>query len=257
MKDDLEIKPIFVFSLPRSGSTLMQRILGSSTEISTVSEPWILLPLFYALKKEGVYAEYGHDVLVDAVEDLCDWGKKGQWNLHASKIDLFKGVDNLIDAYVANKDNVLSVHYESLIDTSSNEWQRVFDYLGIPFKRVYIEKFSTLKLNGRLGDPTGVKEYQALSMNTKEKWKKELSNPIRKYWCKRYLKFIGRERLLIMGYSYETLIKDLDKTETTFKYFFSDCVGLLYGFFYSYLQFSMVFKEIKKIRCKVKVYGYH
>lgn len=36
---------VFIISLPRSGSTLLQRLL-SSDEIYTISEPWLALPLF-------------------------------------------------------------------------------------------------------------------------------------------------------------------------------------------------------------------
>jgi hypothetical protein len=51
-------KPLFVFSLPRSGSTLLQRILAYHPDIATVSETWILLPLAYTLKSSGIFAEY-------------------------------------------------------------------------------------------------------------------------------------------------------------------------------------------------------
>ncbi|MEB3214735.1 MAG: sulfotransferase [Nostocales cyanobacterium 94392] len=65
------LKPLFIFSLPRSGSTLLQRILASHDEIATVAEPWILLPYLYTLKEKGVYAEYGHDVMTKAIKDFC------------------------------------------------------------------------------------------------------------------------------------------------------------------------------------------
>jgi hypothetical protein len=39
---------IFLLSLPRSGSTLAQRILAAHEGIATTSEPWILLPYGYA-----------------------------------------------------------------------------------------------------------------------------------------------------------------------------------------------------------------
>lgn len=64
------MKPIFIFSLPRSGSTLLQRILANSEQISTVSEPWILLPFAYTLKPEGTASEYGHRLTVKAIEDF-------------------------------------------------------------------------------------------------------------------------------------------------------------------------------------------
>lgn len=37
---------IFIVSLPRSGSTLLQKLLATSDLISTAAEPWWLLPLF-------------------------------------------------------------------------------------------------------------------------------------------------------------------------------------------------------------------
>lgn len=64
------LKPLFIFSLPRSGSTLLQRILGSSEKISTTSEPWILLPFLYTLKSNGAISEYWHSLMETAVRDF-------------------------------------------------------------------------------------------------------------------------------------------------------------------------------------------
>jgi len=52
--------PLFLLSLPRSGSTLVQRVLATHAEIGTVPEPWLLLPQLYATRGAGVYAEYGY-----------------------------------------------------------------------------------------------------------------------------------------------------------------------------------------------------
>jgi len=64
-------EPIFIFSITRSGSTLVQRVLGSYPEVATVSEPWVLLPLLYTLRRRGVAAEYTHWLAADAIEDFC------------------------------------------------------------------------------------------------------------------------------------------------------------------------------------------
>jgi hypothetical protein len=64
------MQPIFLISLPRSGSTLVQRVLTSHDKISSVSEPWFLLPVFWSLHSNGVYASYNHKLLNAAVEDL-------------------------------------------------------------------------------------------------------------------------------------------------------------------------------------------
>ena len=50
---------IFLISQPRSGSTLLQRILGGHPDIHTVSEPWLMLHPFYALRgTSGISTEY-------------------------------------------------------------------------------------------------------------------------------------------------------------------------------------------------------
>lgn len=41
------INQLFLISQPRSGSTLLQKILSSNPNISTTSEPWICLPLLF------------------------------------------------------------------------------------------------------------------------------------------------------------------------------------------------------------------
>jgi hypothetical protein len=64
-------KPLFLFSLPRSGSTLVQRLLAAHHDIATATEPWILLPYLYTLKNKGIYAEYSHWRLREAIEDFC------------------------------------------------------------------------------------------------------------------------------------------------------------------------------------------
>lgn len=62
--------PVFVLSLPRSGSTLLQRLLAAHSQVATTPEPWLLLPLVYMTRPEGVFAEYDHSVAVRAVTDL-------------------------------------------------------------------------------------------------------------------------------------------------------------------------------------------
>jgi len=64
--------PIFLFSLPRSGSTLLQRILMSHKDIASLSEPWLMLPFIYAYKKEGTLTEYGHYTSFNAFDDFID-----------------------------------------------------------------------------------------------------------------------------------------------------------------------------------------
>ena len=64
------MKPIFLLSLPRSGSTLLQRMLAAHPRVATLPEPWVLIPPLYALRKKGVFAEYNHGSLNEVVTDF-------------------------------------------------------------------------------------------------------------------------------------------------------------------------------------------
>ena len=65
---------IFVLSSPRSGSTMLQRILGSHSKIQTHPEPHILTPLafqgyFYQVEE----AAYNHKVAAQAFREFVDY----------------------------------------------------------------------------------------------------------------------------------------------------------------------------------------
>ena len=68
----MSVTPVFLLSLPRAGSTLFQRLLGNHAEISTKSEPWIALSVFYALRNEGVNSVYSHKTLSTGVNGFIE-----------------------------------------------------------------------------------------------------------------------------------------------------------------------------------------
>jgi hypothetical protein len=49
---------IFIFSQPRAGSTLLQRILGGHPDVHALGEAWFMLPPFYVLRPDDYEAEY-------------------------------------------------------------------------------------------------------------------------------------------------------------------------------------------------------
>ena len=61
---------IFLISQPRSGSTLLQRILGGHPAIHTLPEPWLMLHSLYALRSEGYEAEYDASLAMRARLDF-------------------------------------------------------------------------------------------------------------------------------------------------------------------------------------------
>ncbi len=275
----MAIQPIFLFSISRSGSTLVQRILAAHDGVATASEPWLLLPHAYTLRPRGVDAEYVHPLLVTAIEDFASslpdgsedyveelrqfalrlyekaagendtyfldksppycliaeeivqlfpegkfvflWRNPlsviaslietwGPWRPTFMSSDLFIGLPRLAAAYEAHRSNVHSAHFEDLSAPDEEAWQALTSYLEIEFDPRSLTDFAKVELNGRMGDPTGRKRYSALSSEPEQKWRKTLASPLRREWCRRYLRFLGAERLALMGYRLDRLLEDLD-----------------------------------------------
>jgi hypothetical protein len=290
-KAGMAIKPIFLFSISRSGSTLIQRIIAAHKDVATVSEPWLLLPYAYTLRQRGVDAEYFHPLLVTAIEDFCKelpegsedyraelrrfalrlytkaagegaayfldksppycliteeimrlfpegkfiflWRNPlsilasvietwGPWHPTLMSSDLFIGLPRLIASYQANRAHAHAANFEDLVSGSDVHWQGLMKYLEIDFEPDALKRFAKVELGGRMGDPTGRKRYSALSSEPDQKWKRTLANPIRKAWCRRYLRFLGTERLSVMGYDRENMTAELNSQPTSLEWMISD-----------------------------------
>jgi hypothetical protein len=61
---------IFLLGLPRSGTTLLQRVLSAHPEVASLAEPWVLLPLVTCFDAQITRSVYGHNVLEKAIADL-------------------------------------------------------------------------------------------------------------------------------------------------------------------------------------------
>ncbi|MCS3955383.1 hypothetical protein GGP81_001908 [Salinibacter ruber] len=77
MQGRSSLRPIFIFSLPRSGSTLLQRILASHSRIDTSPEPWILLPVTTTFCDGLQFGEYGHIPARKAIHNFIERTQKG------------------------------------------------------------------------------------------------------------------------------------------------------------------------------------
>lgn len=74
---------IFIISQPRSGSTLLQHVLGSHPEVHTLPESWLLLPLVYALRPNGATAEYDARLAAHALSEFLQHvpgGDEAYWS---------------------------------------------------------------------------------------------------------------------------------------------------------------------------------
>lgn len=311
--------PVFILSLPRSGSTLLQRILATHPAVATASEPWILLPFLYTLRNRGVYAEYNHQKTRQAIEDFSaglphgeedyraaigdlalrlyraraggsarffvdktprysaiapeivrmfgdarfiflwrnplsviaslieTWGK-GRWNVYEFEFELFDGLEGLITARRLAGDRAVSLRFSELVAESPKALERVFAYLGLSIHEARIQEQQDVPLEGRMGDQKGVRAYRDLSSEPLDKWARTLASPLRKRWCRRFLRWIGRDRLAVMGFDLETLLRELAEAPTSWRTVPSDVWRMAFGHIVRLLEPWIVRDKISRLR---------
>jgi len=83
------VRTVYIFSLPRSGSTLLQRMLVKIPNVQTTAEHWLLLHLFSITNSEhGLYTIYGGRQSVDAFNHYQElFGGKGIYFQEALKLN--------------------------------------------------------------------------------------------------------------------------------------------------------------------------
>jgi len=315
----MKVRPIFIFSLPRSGSTFLQRLIAANDLVSTTSEPWLLLPFFYNRPNSGIYAEYNHNDYCEAlnefirvlprenndyneairrfagylyssvstnhakyfldktpryhliandiisafpdgkfiflwrnplstVSSIMETWRNGEWNLHRFHIDLYKGLSNLIDAWLSNKNKCISITYEELIRDTENSIELICDYLNLPFSSKILNEFTGVNLKGNFGDQVGLRKYNNVASDTLDKWKRTLNNPIRKKWVLNYINWIGEERLKIIGYDIHTIIDEVNDMSINMKHTISDILGIGKGLLYPWIEPDIYRSKIKDNR---------
>jgi hypothetical protein len=310
--------PIFLFSLPRSGSTLLQKVLMSNSDISSISEPWLMLPLSYMHKNKGLLTEYSHTVSYFALKDFianlpnkeddyygamhtfvntlyekqCLHNEKyfldktpryyniipeiykvfpdakfiflfrnplhvmssivQTWcggtfkNLYEYDRDLHYGPEALSRGYKLLKDKSYAIQYEEFVLNPEKCIQEVCDYLEIDFDKGMISNFSVQDTKGKMGDPTGIKEYKNIKASSLDKWKEVFNTPFRKKVIYKYIHSIDAEALAIQGYNKELILKEIKNLNIVFKLSVVDIAHYLYSITIRYSKANIFFGKFTK-----------
>lgn len=309
------IKASFVLSLPRSGSTLLQRMIGAHSEVATAAEPWLLLAPLYALRHEGVFAEYGHATATKALRDFCDqlphgrvdylnavanmarelYGElspagtsvfldktprycmvvddlldafpdapiivlhrnplailssisqtwlDGRWEVYLHKADLYLALERVLAAQRARPERFFALRYEDLVAAPETTLRSVLTHLELEWEPSVLEGFPGVSVAGRVGDPTGTLAYDAVSTAPLDKWRATLASPVRKAWCRRYLAWIGKDRLRLMGYELNDLLADLDSQSSDWGAAPADALHIGKGIAYSLVEPDFVRSKV-------------
>jgi hypothetical protein len=324
------MKLLFIFSLPRSGSTLSQRILSAHEDIATAPESHVLLPFLYLLDNDEAYSIYSQRQINYAIRDflhslsdgvdgyyselrafvlrlyaralqgsdssnykyfvdkapryyfiaeeilrLFPDGKfvliwrnplaivasivgswyRGRWILRRSFVDLYEGPLRLLDACEKHGHRMCIIRYEDLITNPLETCSRLFAYLKLPFDASVLSRFADIRFSGRVvGDKIGTERYRSLNQEPLEKWKGTMSNPLRKAWCRRYLRWLGQERLASMGYDLADLLAQLDAIPLNYSTIISDLWRMPYDRLYRVLELHIMKRRRQKIRNGQRAY---
>jgi hypothetical protein len=119
------------------------------------------------------------------------------------------------------------VRYEDLVRNPEASWRRLFEYLDLDYRPEVLTEFKQFRF--RMGDPVGTYAYDRIEDSPLQKWKSTMDNPYRRLWCRRYLRWIGTERLRAMGYDAEEIMRELDARPSRARGLAWDIIRLVYG----------------------------
>lgn len=313
--------PAFIFSMPRSGSTLLQRMAATHPDVATGPEPTFLLPLLHIKSASEVAATFDQRFTAMAVQDFFDstpapqaafdemvraaamsayrnatpdgaryfldktpkyhmisddllrifpespaivlwrnplsmiaslmstWGGGGgRWNLHHFRLDLFHALPRMIETVRTSTDRVHQIRYEQLVADPATTMDGVFTALGLDTSESDIERFGEVELVGRIQDPNvSREEFASVRTDRTERWSIVLSNPIRKRWCRRYLRWLGRDGLAVMGYDLDELLDQLEAIPTSRAFLASDLVLVPYDTVYRVGEVGLMTRKIRDL----------
>ena len=144
----------------------------------------------------------------------------GRWNLYRFEVDLYEGLQGLLDLARTGDSRVCCVRYEDLVTGDREEWLRLFEFLGLEYRKEFLSGFGGGEVDGPLGDKTG--NTVDLDQGSSDKWRGMICNPLRKRYCVNYLKWIGPVHLQEMGYELDKILSELSGHRVGTKYLLDD-----------------------------------
>ena len=178
------------------------------------------------------------------------------WNLYLFNIDLFEGLNNLINFQKKYSNSIVTVNYENLLCKPEKVVSQIYSYLGIEAHNDDLDIQSNQFLNGHMGDRLNSSKEKSFDLSSIEKWKTVINNPIRKFWCIRYIKWIGKDRLNAIGYDFDTIMKNLNAVDAPINIeMFKDTYRIIFGLFYCLFEFTIVKDNFKRLPRIFQIYA--
>ena len=273
---------VFIASLPRSGSTLLQKMLSANSDVASSAEPWVMLP-FWGMRQVGAgRSVFFHHTAAEAINDfvgnipdgeavwtkaignyarplyeaaaagkpvfldktpryylmlpllrqalpdslvvillrnplavlasLCETFNRGRFIWFEYWLDWLEGHRCLAQALREGGVEQTVVRYEDLVSAPAEVLPALCERIGITYSEDMVSSYRGVQLKGRMGDPTGVHRYGAVSTESMDKWQSFFDSAYRRRVAEKMLSLIDPRDLDTLGYPLESLVRALHAT---------------------------------------------
>lgn len=272
---------VFVASQPRSGSTLLQKMLSASPDVASSAEPWIMLPFWNMRIPNAGRSVYFHHVAATAINDfiahipggedaferavgnfarpmyeaaaggkavfldktpryylivpllrkalpeaqiiilvrnplavlasICETFNRGKFIWFEYWLDWLDGHRCLAQAIREAGPNQHVVRYEQLVSNPAEVLPKICEEMGIAYSPAMVSSYKSVELAGRMGDPTGIHQYQGVSGASVDKWQDFFNTEYRRKVARKMLERLDPGDLETIGYPLQSLLESLYK----------------------------------------------
>ncbi|MEQ8405933.1 MAG: sulfotransferase [Oceanicaulis sp.] len=295
------VTPVFLLSAPRSGSTLLQRLLAAHPRIHSMPETWLAPAAFMGMSaqpainaastkwtrtaldeterrapglRERILRAAGA-AMVDAFDAVSPddavyflektprntlvlpqiiaafpsakfvflwrnplairasmnttWSK-GAWHFRC-KADLYEGLAQMTDTRARLAGRGFDIRYEALVENPQAQIDALLDFLGLdPISVEDAFESGGDAVRGGLGDPGLATDTRTGVQASNTGWVSQYGNPVRRLWARRYLAWLGDDRLRMIGCERAALLAELANARGQTTRLASDLLRCAYAF---------------------------
>ena len=106
-------------------------------------------------------------------------------------------------------------------------------------------------------DQTGRFTYTEISREPLEKWKLTMGNALRKWWLRRYLRWLGAGRLTAMGYDLDELLREVRSVPSGARFLLSDLGRMMRAPLTALVEPHQVMKKLKMLPASHRIHKHY
>jgi len=203
----------YIEGVRRMYAYLYERGLSESAKkyfLDKTPRYYFIIPELKRLFPKGHFIILLRNPLAVLCSILDSWVRGAWFLLGEQKYDLLTAPQRLLAGIESSGEQCIVVHYEKLVSEPESEVQEICDKLGVKFVPRMIDYGRSDSSSWRYGDQVEVDYHIRPVPQNAEKWIQSLENPQVWRLARDYLRFLGKETIIQMGYSCEELDEILD-----------------------------------------------